>query len=141
MGGASVRGSEARSNMFKFVRAPAVLRTNPNPRGRRHHDRQFRFIAHLRRRVRPVRQAVARPGRRQRRSDEAGSPAAEALQALQRQLAAIMRQMRQVRESNATAEQQARQLQDLNRQAFAIQGQIQKLLEEQLRLAQRLAAR
>ncbi|KDD92565.1 hypothetical protein L519_1444 [Bordetella bronchiseptica MBORD678] len=70
--------------------------------------------------------------------DEAGSPAAEALQALQRQLAAIMRQ---VRESNATAEQQARQLQDLNRQAFAIQGQIQKLLEEQLRLAQRLAAR
>ncbi|MFQ6747806.1 hypothetical protein OMF39_13820, partial [Bordetella pertussis] len=66
---------------------------------------------------------------------------AEALQALQRQLAAIMRQMRQVRESNATAEQQARQLQDLNRQAFAIQGQIQKLLEEQLRLAQRLAAR
>ncbi|KDC78438.1 hypothetical protein L514_1454 [Bordetella bronchiseptica MBORD635] len=73
--------------------------------------------------------------------DEAGSPAAEALQALQRQLAAIMRQMRQVRESNATAEQQARQLQDLNRQAFAIQGQIQKLLEEQLRLAQRLAAR
>ncbi|MFQ6685944.1 hypothetical protein OMF52_14235, partial [Bordetella pertussis] len=64
-----------------------------------------------------------------------------ALQALQRQLAAIMRQMRQVRESNATAEQQARQLQDLNRQAFAIQGQIQKLLEEQLRLAQRLAAR
>lgn len=78
---------------------------------------------------------------RQRRSDEAGSPAAEALQALQRQLAAIMRQMRQVRESNATAEQQARQLQDLNRQAFAIQGQIQKLLEEQLRLAQRLAAR
>ena len=73
--------------------------------------------------------------------DEAGSPAAEAWQALQRQLAAIMRQMRQVRESNATAEQQARQLQDLNRQAFAIQGQIQKLLEEQLRLAQRLAAR
>ncbi|KDD09848.1 hypothetical protein [Bordetella bronchiseptica] len=73
--------------------------------------------------------------------DEAGSPAAEALQALQRQLAAIMRQMRQVRESNATAEQQARQLQDLNRQAFAIQGQIQKLLKEQLRLAQRLAAR
>ncbi|AWP83899.1 hypothetical protein [Bordetella bronchiseptica] len=73
--------------------------------------------------------------------DEAGSPAAEALQALQRRLAAIMRQMRQVRESNATAEQQARQLQDLNRQAFAIQGQIQKLLEEQLRLAQRLAAR
>lgn len=73
--------------------------------------------------------------------DEAGSPAAEALQALQRQLAAIMRQMRQVRESNATAEQQARQLLDLNRQAFAIQGQIQKLLEEQLRLAQRLAAR
>lgn len=63
------------------------------------------------------------------------------MQALQRQLAAIMRQMRQVRESNATAEQQARQLQDLNRQAFAIQGQIQKLLEEQLRLAQRLAAR
>ncbi|CPI77658.1 hypothetical protein [Bordetella pertussis] len=73
--------------------------------------------------------------------DEAGSPAAEALQALQRQLAAIMRQMRQVRESNATAEQQARQLQDLNRQAFAIQGQIQKLLEEQLRLAQRLGGR
>lgn len=73
--------------------------------------------------------------------DEAGSPAAEALQALQRQLAAIMRQMRHVRESNATAEHKARQLQDLNRQAFAIQGQIQKILEEQLRLAQRLAAR